>query len=344
MLALNHPHIVTFFGFTAKPIDDLPGKHSLYLVSKYCEGESMKKLLEWAANNKYLGLPTMRHMVVWAIQICDTMQFLHDHRAVHLDLKPENVLLDAEWGKKSLAERIEVGRKYANAVPSSSNQERSEQAYFAISRLKAEISSKLTQTQVKLCDLGTAQIVKKDLYMTNRLVGTPAFMPPEMLKAAGGGGSPVPFFEDDDSWSNMFEEKEDAKDDVHGEDRNDDGLTRHPSMYTRESREIIDLEDGKEIVFRTPLPLSREKEKELSRYRYAAVGREAARAASAPVGAAPAPKIVEKGGSPVTPIRPKTKLPASAFKTPKRKIPAHVGRRLLVSIVNCSALTTENKF
>ena len=294
MLALNHPNIVQLFGFTARPIHDLPGKHSLYLVSKYCEGESMKKVLEWAAENKHLGLPTMRHMVVWAIQICKTMDFLHSRTQpiVHLDLKPENVLLDAEWGKKSLKEEVSAvaeaaiaaGRDYA-AAPSSNQEKKDAEAVAkaraaALSELKAEISARLARTKIMICDLGTAQIVKKDLYMTNRLVGTPAFMPPEMLEAAGGDGSPVPFLDDGDNWDFSFEEKAHGDDEEEYDDEEDDGLTRDPSKYARESREIIDLEDGNSLAFGTPLPLSDAEARELSINRYAALGREAARAAS----------------------------------------------------------------
>ena len=77
---LNHPNIVT--------IHDFGRAGGLYfLLMEFVDGSDLRQLL---ANGR---VPTREALAI-VPQICDALQFAHDHGFVHRDLKPENVLLD----------------------------------------------------------------------------------------------------------------------------------------------------------------------------------------------------------------------------------------------------------
>ena len=77
---LNHPGIVT--------IHDFGRAGGLYfLLMEFVSGSNLREVL---AN----GRVSTREALAIVPQICDALQFAHDHGIVHRDLKPENVLLD----------------------------------------------------------------------------------------------------------------------------------------------------------------------------------------------------------------------------------------------------------
>jgi len=77
---LNHPNIVTIYDFGQA--DGL-----FYLVMEFVDGVTLRKLLQ-------SGRVSTREALVIVPQICDALQFAHDHDVVHRDIKPENILLD----------------------------------------------------------------------------------------------------------------------------------------------------------------------------------------------------------------------------------------------------------
>ncbi|CEL96930.1 unnamed protein product [Vitrella brassicaformis CCMP3155] len=82
MFHLRHPNIVEFLGVCAA--DE---KHGLMIVTELCECGSLDKYL---AKNRPLP-PDVRDRFVR--EICEGVQYLHDHGIAHLDLKPGNILL-----------------------------------------------------------------------------------------------------------------------------------------------------------------------------------------------------------------------------------------------------------
>ncbi|MEA3188306.1 MAG: eukaryotic-like serine/threonine-protein kinase [Chthoniobacter sp.] len=96
---LNHPGIVT--------IHDFGRADGLYFfVMEFVDGVNLRQLLhgERIAPREALAIVP---------QICDALQFAHDHGIVHRDIKPENILMDRRGRVKvadfGLAKLVEAG-------------------------------------------------------------------------------------------------------------------------------------------------------------------------------------------------------------------------------------------
>jgi serine/threonine-protein kinase len=85
--SLNHPHVVTVIDFGED--DDHP-----YIVFEYVEGENLKDRLRRAGR---LPVP---EAVAYAIEIGRALECAHSNKLVHRDVKPQNVLIDAEGRAK----------------------------------------------------------------------------------------------------------------------------------------------------------------------------------------------------------------------------------------------------
>jgi serine/threonine protein kinase/Tfp pilus assembly protein PilF len=77
---LSHPHIVTIYDFGQA--DGL-----FYLLMEYVDGVNLRQLLRTRRLESKEALAIVP-------QICDALQYAHDHAVVHRDVKPENLLLD----------------------------------------------------------------------------------------------------------------------------------------------------------------------------------------------------------------------------------------------------------
>ena len=77
---LDHPNIVTIYDF---------GQAGgwCYLLMEYVDGVTLRHLIHG-------GRIAAREALSIVPQICDALQFAHDHGIVHRDIKPENILLD----------------------------------------------------------------------------------------------------------------------------------------------------------------------------------------------------------------------------------------------------------
>jgi eukaryotic-like serine/threonine-protein kinase len=84
---LSHPHVVTVID--AGEDDGHP-----YIVFEYVEGETLKARVKHTG-----GLPVVE-AVAYAIEIARALAAAHVQRLVHRDVKPQNVLLDAEGRAK----------------------------------------------------------------------------------------------------------------------------------------------------------------------------------------------------------------------------------------------------
>jgi eukaryotic-like serine/threonine-protein kinase len=84
---LSHPHIVTVID--AGEDDARP-----YIVFEYVEGETLKERI------RRLGSLPVAEAVAYAIEIARALGCAHQNNIVHRDVKPQNVLIDAEGRAK----------------------------------------------------------------------------------------------------------------------------------------------------------------------------------------------------------------------------------------------------
>jgi tRNA A-37 threonylcarbamoyl transferase component Bud32 len=77
---LNHPNIVTVHDFGHEG-------ELYYLIMEYVDGVNLRQTMR-------AGRLSPQEALAIVPQICDALQFAHDHGIVHRDIKPENVLLD----------------------------------------------------------------------------------------------------------------------------------------------------------------------------------------------------------------------------------------------------------
>ena len=165
---LSHPHIVAVhdFGQTTMGGEGSPqsplslgegkgeGKGAAdvplyYFLMEYVDGLDLRRLLD-------TGELTPEEALAIVPQICDALQYAHDHGVVHRDIKPENVLLDKE-GRVKIADfgiAKLVGGKVGQAAPD------------------------LTGRQARP-DL---QPSPESLTGAGRIVGTPQYMAPEQIE------------------------------------------------------------------------------------------------------------------------------------------------------------------
>src|SRR6187431_1136902 len=84
---LNHPHVVGVID--AGEDDGTP-----YIVFEYVEGETLKDRI------RRFGRLPIGESVAYAIEVARALGAAHDHRIVHRDVKPQNVLIDEEGTAK----------------------------------------------------------------------------------------------------------------------------------------------------------------------------------------------------------------------------------------------------
>src|SRR3954464_4213146 len=84
---LNHPHIVTV-------IDAGEDDNTPYIVFEYVEGETLKDRI------RRFGRLPIQESIAYAIEIARALGVAHARGIVHRDVKPQNVLIDAEGTAK----------------------------------------------------------------------------------------------------------------------------------------------------------------------------------------------------------------------------------------------------
>ncbi|WP_263378918.1 serine/threonine protein kinase [Granulicella paludicola] len=89
LVRLQHPHIARLVGGGVTP-EQLP-----FLVMEYIEG----RRLDEASDDPSVSL---RQIVVWMLQLCDAVSYVHRNLILHRDLKPGNVLVTSDGAVKLL--------------------------------------------------------------------------------------------------------------------------------------------------------------------------------------------------------------------------------------------------
>src|SRR6476646_4157713 len=84
---LSHPHIVGV-------IDAGEDEGRPYIVFEYVEGETLKERI------RRMGRLPVEEAIAYAIEIARALGCAHANHIVHRDIKPQNVLLDAEGSAK----------------------------------------------------------------------------------------------------------------------------------------------------------------------------------------------------------------------------------------------------
>src|SRR3954467_53304 len=117
---LNHPHVVTV-------IDAGEDDGNPFIVFEYIEGETLKERI------RRLGRLPVAEAVAYAVEIARALECAHSHMLVHRDVKPQNVLIDADGRAKvtdfGIARSLDVdGMTITGTIMGTSNYIAPEQA------------------------------------------------------------------------------------------------------------------------------------------------------------------------------------------------------------------------
>jgi tRNA A-37 threonylcarbamoyl transferase component Bud32 len=86
MATLTHPHIAAVYDF-----GKLGGWS--FLILEYIEGQNLRQVMR-------SRVVEPREALRWIAQICEALQYAHEHGVVHRDIKPENILIDGAGNAK----------------------------------------------------------------------------------------------------------------------------------------------------------------------------------------------------------------------------------------------------
>ena len=89
MAMLSHPHVVAVYDF-----GQTEGLY--YFLMEFVDGVNLRQLLD-------TGKLSPEEALAIVPQICEALQYAHDHGVVHRDIKPENMLLDKK-GRVKIAD------------------------------------------------------------------------------------------------------------------------------------------------------------------------------------------------------------------------------------------------
>ncbi len=84
---LNHPHIIAVHDFGETP------DGQMYYAMEFVSGMDLQHLLKRAP-------PEPRQILKIITQVCEALQFAHEHGIVHRDIKPANILVDERGNVK----------------------------------------------------------------------------------------------------------------------------------------------------------------------------------------------------------------------------------------------------
>jgi len=106
LATLTHPSIPRIYDYFSE--DDRS-----YLVLEYIHGQDIEAIISEAS-----GFLTEEQVLTWAIELCDVLSFLHNHKPdpiIFRDMKPSNVMIDSSGNVKlidfGIAKTFQSGQK-----------------------------------------------------------------------------------------------------------------------------------------------------------------------------------------------------------------------------------------
>jgi serine/threonine protein kinase len=98
---IRHPNIVQFLGVVMHATTQEP----CMLMMEYMSGGSLASLLYGSADDRQAPIDTRRQVSIM-IDVCCALQYLHSRQPpiLHLDIKPDNIMLDGTTGRAKLGD------------------------------------------------------------------------------------------------------------------------------------------------------------------------------------------------------------------------------------------------
>ncbi len=107
---ISNPHVLKVL--------EAPRRRFLYNIAEYVEGQSLR---QWINDHPQTHINTAREYLT---QIADGLRAFHRLEMIHLDLKPENIIIDKDgalkiidFGSTRVAGATEIHSSYANDIP-----------------------------------------------------------------------------------------------------------------------------------------------------------------------------------------------------------------------------------
>lgn len=165
---LEHPNIIPFYELGCDP------EGNAYYTMKYMRGLTLADILEGirdaeGEHRRLLERFPLRRLLEIFCHVCDAISFAHSRRVVHRDLKPENIIVGdfgevvvMDWGLAKV-----ITPEMAQAPP-------------VDTRYAADTAEMAGDLMVK-----TDRVEPGFRTMSGRVLGTPGFMAPEMVRERG---------------------------------------------------------------------------------------------------------------------------------------------------------------
>jgi len=151
---LDHPGIVPIY-----EIGEHDGQH--YFSMRYVAGRSLAARLQEG--------PLPAHEAARLLtEVCDAVQYAHEHGVIHRDLKPANIML--EESREPIADKFDADSAARPEVSSSGQPS------------PARILGAAPRVRPRVTDFGLAKRVVGDPHLTStgQILGTPSYMAPEL--------------------------------------------------------------------------------------------------------------------------------------------------------------------
>ncbi|KAI7789499.1 putative serine/threonine-protein kinase Nek4, partial [Triplophysa rosa] len=107
------------FGYVVTYVDSFEDKEAgrIYIVMEFCEGGDLSKIMETQKKESFFE---EKQILYWLVQICLALQYLHERRVLHRDIKPQNVFLTEDdyisLGDFGCSKALERDDEYACSV------------------------------------------------------------------------------------------------------------------------------------------------------------------------------------------------------------------------------------